>query len=97
MLYTVTEEYSYTYDGGKLTQQTLTTTTETDTATTTTTETLYLTYDASGNPVSLTYTDASGAASTYYYAMDVQGDVDRLIREEDGCFPVLIMIYAEGV
>ncbi len=46
---------------------------------TTTTETLYYAYDANGVPMSLTYTDAQGTTTTYYYATNIQGDVTAIL------------------
>ena len=44
-----------------------------------TTEILYYTYDANGVPMSLTYTDAQGTTTTYYYATNIQGDVTAIL------------------
>ncbi len=46
---------------------------------TTTIETLYYAYDANGIPMSLTYTDAQGTTTTYYYATNIQGDVTAIL------------------
>ena len=72
-----TTSYSYVYNGGQLSQMTVTTVTETaDGQTTTQTHTVDLTYDASGNPQTMTYDGV-----TYYYTVNIQGDVTGILDE----------------
>ena len=64
------------YSGGQLSQMTVTTVTETaDGQTTTETHTVDLTYDASGNPQTMTYD------GTTYYTVNIQGDVTGIVDE----------------
>jgi len=71
-----TTSYSYVYNGGQLSQMTVTTQVETDGQTTTETHTVDLTYDASGNPQTMTYD-----GTTYYYTVNIQGDVTGIVDE----------------
>ena len=71
-----TTSYSYVYNGGQLSQMTVTTQVETDGQTTTQTHTVDLTYDASGNPQTMTYDGV-----TYYYTVNIQGDVTGIVDE----------------
>ena len=71
-----TTSYSYVYNGGQLSQMTVTTQVETDGQTTTQTHTVDLTYDASGNPQTMTYD-----GTTYYYTVNIQGDVTGIVDE----------------
>lgn len=66
--------YSYVYDGGQLSQMTVTITVTADEETTTQTDTLAFTYDASGAPQTLTWGE-----STYLYAVNAQGDVVAIL------------------
>ena len=75
VLSTVTQTYSYVYNGGQLMQEVITTETIADGETTTTTETLNFTYDAAGTPLSVTYDNA-----TYYYVTNIQGDVLAIVN-----------------
>ena len=68
------ETYSegFVYDDhGRLTSKTVT---QAGTETTVTN-----TYDASGNPYALTYTNGTETPVTYYYVVNLQGDVIRLV------------------
>ena len=67
----ITEHHGYIYASGKLLQEVITTT---DAEGNVTTEVLDFTYDTSGNPYSLTYN-----GTTYYYVVNLQGDVIRLV------------------
>ena len=72
-----TTSYSYVYNGGQLSRMTVTTQVETaDGQTTTQTHTVDLTYDASGNPQTMTYDGV-----TYYYTVNIQGDVTGIVDE----------------
>ena len=66
-----TEHHEYIYASGKLLREVITTT---DAEGNVTTQTLDFTYDTSGNPYSLTYN-----GTTYYYVVNLQGDVIRLV------------------
>ena len=66
-----TEHHEYVYASGKLLREVITTT---DAEGNVSTQTLDFTYDASGNPYSLTYN-----GTTYYYVVNLQGDVIRLV------------------
>jgi len=66
-----TERHDYVYASGKLLREVITTT---DAEGNVTTETLDFTYDASGSPYTLTCN-----GTTYYYVVNPQGDVIRLV------------------
>ena len=66
-----TEYHEYVYASGKLLREVITTT---DAEGNVTTATLDFTYDTSGSPYSLTYN-----GTTYYYVVNLQGDVIRLV------------------
>ena len=71
-----TERYDYVYASGRLLRVVITTT---DVDGNVTTETLDFTYDASGSPYTLTYTNGTASAVTYYYVVNAQGDVIQLV------------------
>ena len=71
-----TERHDYVYASGKLLREVITTT---DAEGNVTTETLDFTYDASGSPYTLTYTNGTASPVTYYYVVNLQGDVIRLV------------------
>ena len=73
---TVTEHHDYVYASGKLLREVIT---RTDADGNVTTEVLDFTYDASGNPYALTYTNGTETPVTYYYVVNLQGDVIRLV------------------
>ena len=66
-----TTTYNYVYTGDKLTRMTI--------VTTGSTQTVDISYDASGTPLTLTYTpNGSTTGTTYYYVTNIQGDVTGL-------------------
>ena len=71
-----TERHDYVYASGQLLREVITTT---DAEGNVTTETLDFTYDASGSPYTLTYTNGTASPVTYYYVTNLQGDVIRLV------------------
>ena len=71
------EEHSYSYAGGRLLRETITTTAANGTVTT---KVLDFAYDAQGTPYSLTYTNGTASPVTYYYITNLQGDVTNLIN-----------------
>ena len=73
---TVTEHHDYVYASGKLLREVIT---RTDADGNVTTEVLDFTYDASGSPYALTYTNGTETPVTYYYVVNLQGDVIRLV------------------
>ena len=75
MLVSTTETtYGYVYDGGQLSQVTITTTVTADDETTTQTDVLSFTYDASGAPQTVTCGE-----NTYLYVTNLQGDVVAIL------------------
>jgi len=70
-----TEHHEYVYASGKLLREVITTT---DVDGNVTTETLDFTYDASGSPYTVTRIVGT-SSSTYYYVVNAQGDVIRLV------------------
>ena len=62
--------HNYVYSGGKLVQETYG-----DTK-------LNFSYDAYGNPYTLTYTKGSNAPVVYHYVLNLQGDVIRLVTDD---------------
>ena len=72
---TTTESHEYIYASGQLLRETITTTDEDGNATT---QTLDFTYDANGNPYTLSHTSGT-TTTTYYYITNPQGDVVRLV------------------
>ena len=71
-----TEHHEYIYASGQLLREVITTT---DAEGNVTTETLDFTYDASGSPYTLTYTNGTASPVTYYYVVNLQGDVIWLV------------------
>ena len=76
---TVVESHSYIYAGDHLIQETITTVTTTDEGSETTTDTLYFTYGAVG-PTTVTWN-----GTTYYYALNAQGDVVGIFDSSGNC------------
>ena len=70
-----TERHDYIYASGQLLREVITTT---DAEGNVTTETLDFTYDASGSPYTVTRIVGT-SSSTYYYVVNLQGDVIRLV------------------
>jgi len=62
--------YTYVYNGGSLSKMTYTGLNS---------ATLYFSYDASGRPLSVSYTDANETTTTYYYITNLQGDVLAIV------------------
>lgn len=69
---TIVENRKYVYNGISLTQEVITTTVDNGTPTT---ETLYYAYDASGSPMTVTYSNA-----TCYYVTNLQSDVIAILN-----------------
>ena len=69
---TVVQEYAYVYNGSSLVQMVVQTTVDDGTPTT---DTLYFSYDATGNPMSVLYN-----GTDYYYTVSLQGDVTAILN-----------------
>ena len=74
-----TEYHEYIYASGQLLQETITTT---DAEGNVSTQTLDFAYDGSGYPYALTYTNGSASPITYYYIVNLQGDVEYLVTAD---------------
>jgi len=81
----------YTREAVWLSRMTVTTQVETDGQTSTQTHTVDLTYDASGNPQTMTYDGV-----TYYYTVNIQGDVSGIV-DENGNVLVRYTYQAYGI
>ena len=69
---TVVQEYAYVYNGSSLMQMVVQTTVDDGEPVT---ETLYFSYDATGNPMSVLYN-----GTDYYYTVNLQGDVTAILN-----------------
>ena len=70
---TVTEEHSYVYAGGRLMRETIS-------VDGTVTTVMDFIYDESGRPFALKYSTNGTSFTTYYYVLNLQGDVVGLIN-----------------
>jgi len=69
---TTTTEHHYVTQNGKVVRETI--------GTGETAQVLDFTYDADGRPFALTYTNGTADPVTYYYVLNLQGDVVKLVE-----------------
>ena len=69
---TTTTEHHYVTQNGKVVRETI--------GTGETAQVLDFTYDSNGRPFALTYTNGTAEPVTYYYVLNLQGDVVRIVN-----------------